>query len=119
MAKLVAQKRRGRALKVKKDIGKDVEMTADSKQEEKEEATGHALFKQQAAEWREMKTKVASLKDKRKRLGKKERDQKKQLSKEIKTMLAETSARHQAELKAAGIVGHSIKDTMAISDDDE
>ena len=75
------RKRRGRALKVKKETAMETE------EKETPPVTGHALHTARAAEWKAVKSVVARLKEERKKLGKQEREKKKTLSKEIKRLL--------------------------------
>lgn len=121
MAK-ITQKRRGRALKVIKNIrkpGQDVDMDADETKEQAQPISGHSLFKQQAGEWREMKSTVAKLKEQRKKLGKKERESKKKINKEIKALIADMRAKHDKELADAGLVrAPGSSDDMIMSDDE-
>ena len=79
----VAMKKRGRAKRVKR-VSTDIVMIEDQV-----ETSGHEKFKQQAAERREVKSRIAQLKEQRKKLGKKQRDAKKTLSKEIKLLLSQ------------------------------
>lgn len=70
-----------------------------------EEQTKSRLRRQQLAEYRMAKKRVADLKKKRSRLGKKkihERETKKQISKEIKEIMGNLKAKHEAEWKLAG-----------------
>ena len=83
------RKRRGRALKVKKV--EDVKM-ADTMEEEKK-ISGHANHLERAGEWKAVKTAIARLKEERNKLGKKEREKKKTLSKEIKRLLDDAISR--------------------------
>merc|ERR1711939_953238 len=79
-------------------------------------SSSHALLKQQTAEWKKMKAEVAELKRKRKNLGKKEKANKKSISKEIKKLLADMTEKHVQERRAAGIDKASHKDRDMIAE---
>jgi hypothetical protein len=88
-----------------------------------EEATesNHSVYKRQQAEWRKMKHQVAQLKKQRKSLNKKQRDRKKEISKDIKMLIATMSAKHEQELRDLGIVkpmsSHEDDDDLMEDDD--
>jgi len=82
--------RRGRTLKVKR-----TEMAVEAPEEPKEAASNREIFRAKAAEWKQMKSQVARLKENRKKLGKKNADEKKIISKQIKQLLSETRAREE------------------------
>ena len=82
------RKRRGRALKVKRV--EDVKMDEGEKQAK---SGGHAEQAEKTAEWRAVKSAIARIKEERKKLGKKERETKKKLSKEIKRLIEDAIAR--------------------------
>jgi hypothetical protein len=66
--------------------------------------SNHSVYKRQQAEWRKMKHQVAQLKKQRKALNKKQRERKKEISKEIKLLIASMRAKHEQELRDLGIV---------------
>jgi hypothetical protein len=95
------RKRRGRALKVKRV--EDEQMS--DKPAEIKKTGSHAEHAEKTAEWRAVKSAIAKLKEERKKLGKKERERKKQLSKDIKKLMHDAierglTGKAQAEAEA-------------------
>mmetsp|Transcript_124286 Transcript_124286/g.264879 ORF Transcript_124286/g.264879 Transcript_124286/m.264879 type:complete len:154 (-) Transcript_124286:105-566(-) len=84
-------------------------------------ATGeshHALRSRQVAEWKAMKGEVAALKRSRKKLPKKGgKDEKKAVSQKIRKLIASLRAKHEAELKAAGLEVPAADDADADAED--
>ena len=81
--------------------------------------SNHAVYKRHAGEWKRMKSQVAQLKKQRKSLTKKQRDKKKEISQEIKLLISSTGDKHQAELRALGIIAPKRADMMIDDEDDE
>ena len=79
--------------------------------------SNHSVHKRQAGEWKKMKAQVSQLKSQRKALGKKQRETKKELSKQIKLLIVSTEAKHLAELRALGIVPPKATDRMVDDED--
>lgn len=80
--------------------------------------SNHAVFKRHAGEWKKMKAQVAQLKKQRKALTKKQRDQKKKISQDIKFLISCTRDRHDNELRTLGIVAPK-RDDLMMDDEDE
>ena len=80
--------------------------------------SNHAVFKRHAGEWKKMKAQVAQLKKQRKALNKKQRDQKKKISQDIKFLISSTRDRHDNELRTLGIVAPK-RDDLMMDDEDE
>ena len=86
------------------------------------EESNRAVYKRHQTEWRKMKHQVAQLKKQRKALTKKQREKKKEISKEIKMLISSMRAKHEQELKDLGIVApisHDHDDEDLMMDDDE
>lgn len=79
--------------------------------------SNHSVYKRQQAEWRKMKHQVAQLKKQRKALNKKQREKKKEISKEIRMLLTSMKQKHEEELKSLGIIPD--KSRMEIDSEDE
>lgn len=100
-------------------------MVDESKVEEIVEVTdnsvesNHSVHKRQVGEWKKMKSEVAKLKSQRKALSKNQRDVKKDLSKQIKFLIASTRSKHDAELQQLGIVPPKSSDLMMDDDIDD
>ena len=116
------QSRRKRATKAEPfetmvvDDVKQVEENIETDESNTTESN-HSVYKRHQAEWRKMKHQVAQLKKQRKALTKKQRDRKKEISKEIRLMVATMRTKHEQELKELGIIPD--KSAMMIDDDDE
>jgi hypothetical protein len=81
--------------------------------------SNHAIHKRHAAEWKKMKTQVVQLKQQRKACSKKQRDRKKELSKQIKTLISTLQEKHDEELRAIGVIPPKRSgDDMAMDDDE-
>ena len=80
--------------------------------------SNHAVHKRHAGEWKKMKAQVSQLKSQRKALSKKQRDVKKDLSKQIKFLISSLEAKHLAELQSMGIVPPKSSDRMVDDEDD-
>jgi|LauGreDrversion4_2_1035121.scaffolds.fasta_scaffold176059_2 hypothetical protein len=87
--------------------------------EEEEEGSNRAVYKRHQTEWRKMKHQVAQLKKQRKALNKKQREKKKEISKEIKHLIASMRAKHEQELKELGIVAPATQDDEDLMMDDD
>ena len=80
--------------------------------------SNHSVHKRHCGEWKKMKAQVSQLKSQRKALSKKQREVKKDLSKQIKFLISSMESKHLAELEALGITPPKFSDRM-IDEDDE
>jgi len=85
-------------------VEKGEQETSDVVVEDEVEESNRSVYKRQQTEWRKMKHQVAQLKKQRKALTKKQREKKKEISKEIKLLISSMRAKHEQELKDLGIV---------------
>ena len=87
---------------------------------EVEEESNRSVYKRQQLEWRKMKHQVAQLKKQRKALTKKQREKKKEISKEIKLLISSMRGKHEQELKDLGIVApvNHLQDDDLMEDDE-
>jgi hypothetical protein len=117
-------KRRGRVLKVKRPSEKDVNMSGveeefETPDEDIKEVSRREIFKAHAGAWKTMKAQVALLKAQRTKLGKKERETKKAISKKIKNLISELRTKQDLELKSMGVIPPNFADRMEDVSDNE
>jgi hypothetical protein len=87
-----------------------------------DEESNRSVYKRQQTEWRKMKHQVAQLKKQRKALTKKQREKKKEISKEIKLFISSMRGKHEQELKDLGIVApasHNRDDDVDLMMEDD
>jgi predicted RNase H-like nuclease (RuvC/YqgF family) len=88
-------------------------------EEDSSTESNHAVYKRQQAEWRKMKHQVAQLKKQRKALNKKQREKKKEISKDIRTLLSTLRLKHEEELKSLGIIPDKNRMDLDMEDDED